>query len=167
MRLTPGEVNCQKIQLRHTFNNLIRGTSKSEPIVVARVSQENTARCTDCFQDGQTFIDKVFPNTLALVFKKHWDGTEPVRSLLPSEMVTGENAMWPKTFPLTSATSEIVSECASRKALAINCSVWLLISRVSEALSVTSDIALKSDSLFADNNVHVQSTPHQNLVANS
>src|SRR5271169_4709679 len=65
-------------------------------------------------------------------------GPSPYQFVVPSEITTGENAICPTTRPSTSATSDKVKTFAERRASMMNCSVWLLISRISKAATVTS-----------------------------
>jgi len=74
-------------------------------------------------------------------------GPRPYQFRVPSEMVTGENAICPITRPSTSATSETVRALAARSASITNCSVWLLISKVLNAAIVTSVIVPASASV--------------------
>jgi hypothetical protein len=56
-------------------------------------------------------------------------------------MVAGEKAICPMTRRSSSATSETERALAARSASMMNCSVWLLISRVRKAATVISEIA--------------------------
>jgi hypothetical protein len=71
-------------------------------------------------------------------------GPRPYQFGVPSEMVTGEKAICPITRPSISATSDTVRALAARSASMMNCSVWLLISKVLNAAIVTSVIAQTS-----------------------
>ncbi len=56
-------------------------------------------------------------------------------------MVTGEKAICPTTRPSISATRDTTRALAARSAAMMNCSVWLLITKVANAATVTSLIA--------------------------
>ena len=71
-------------------------------------------------------------------------GPRPYQSLVPSDMVTGENAICPATRLSTSATNDNVRAFADRNASMINCSVWLLISIDSNAAIVIAEMIVKS-----------------------
>lgn len=53
-------------------------------------------------------------------------GPTPYQPCAPSLTLTGENAMWPTTRPSSTATSEIASAPAARRARTMNCSVCRL-----------------------------------------
>lgn len=71
-------------------------------------------------------------------------GPRPYQFVVPSEIATGENAIYATTRLSTSATKDTGRAYAARSASIMNHSVWLLISMLSKAATVTSVMTSKS-----------------------
>ena len=74
-------------------------------------------------------------------------GPSPNQPDAPFDMDTGDTATCPITVPSASATSEIVRSPALRKAVTMNCSVWLVCGALINAEIVTAVIAGASAAL--------------------
>jgi len=139
LRYGPVERKRKKNLLRHALCNKPLRISESELPVVLRMPDK-----TAPFRSKGLKPFEAFPIPCRCSSGKTDTGPSPNQAVLPSEMVTGENAICPATRPSSSATRDTARASAARSASITNCSRWLLIARVLNAAIVTSVITRAS-----------------------